>query len=223
MSFDGIQFPLQFAEQAVLLYSKPRQTVIDPFCGRGTAPYIAMIYGRYAIGCDINPVAWLYAKTKTDPYPAQETVKNRILQIDEAIVNNDGNPTNEFQELAFCRPVLSFINAARRELNWRDCQIDRTVAALLIHHLHDKAGAGLSNQMRHSRSMSPGYCISWWKKNGYTTPPNIAPEEFLINRVNWRYAKGIPLRPEMQTPPITLGPAATVLPETDSPAALAQV
>ena len=213
-------FPLEFAEQAILLYSKPKQTVIDPFCGRGTTPFVAMVHGRNAIACDINPVAWLYTKAKTDPYPDKETVKKRILQIKEAVTTDDYVPDNEFQELAFCKPVLGYINSARRELDWRECHLDRTVAALLVHHLHDKKGAGLSNQLRHSRAMSPDYCIRWWKKNGFKTPPDIAPDQFLINRVIWRYAKGVPRSSKIQAPIIALGPAANVLPETDSPATL---
>ena len=213
-------FPIPFAEQVITLCTQKGNTVIDPFCGRGTAPYIAMIYGRKAVACDINPVAWLYSKTKTDPYPEPEIVKDRIHQIREAITEDDCNPDNDFQEMAFCRRVLGFINAARRTLQWRKSRLDRTVATMMLQHLHDKRGHGLSNQLRHSRALSPAYSIRWWRANGHNRPPEIEPEEFLARRVTWRYAKGTPKNPDAEAPAIALGEAATDLPHTDVPATL---
>ena len=213
-------FPIPFAERVIMLYTRMGDTIIDPFCGRGTTPFIAMVYGRKAIGCDVNPVAWLYSKTKTDPYPEPEEVRNRIYQIREATTLDDVKPANEFQELAFCRSVLGFINAARRELKWRHCQLDRTVATMLIQHLHDKKGRGLSNQLRHSRALSPGYCIRWWRENGHHVPPQVEPQEFLTKRIAWRYAKGTPRPDHAEAPAIALGKAESNLPHADSPAKL---
>lgn len=39
--------------------------------------------------------------------------------------------------------------------------------------------------------MSPVYAIRWWKERQFT-PPDIDPIEFLIRRLNWRYAMGRP-------------------------------
>ena len=58
-------FPVEFAREVIHNLSQCGETVLDPFCGRGTAPYVAMISGRGAVGCDVNPVAWLYAAVKT--------------------------------------------------------------------------------------------------------------------------------------------------------------
>ena len=210
-------FPIPFVESILDLYTKPRQTVIDPFCGRGTVPFIAMVNGIRAIGCDVNPVAWLYAKTKTDPHPSLEEVKARISQLQEAAGPDDGKAESEFQEMAFCPSVLAFIKIARRELAWRTSSLDRTVATLLIQHLHDKKGHGLSNQMRHSRALSPRYCIEWWRRNGYSAPPEIDPQKFLHKRADWRYAKGTPRPSGEKTPTVTLGDSAAALPETYTP------
>ena len=135
-------FPMEFARQVVEAFSKHGDMVLDPFCGRGTAPYVAMVSGRGAAGCDINPVAWLYAAVKTDPHPSLADVIRRIDEIGRAVRERDCRPADEFQELAFARRALGFINAARRELRWRDNALDRTIAALLLHYLHAKLGAG---------------------------------------------------------------------------------
>ena len=74
-------FPVEFARETIEALSRPGDTVLDPFCGRGTAPYVAMISGRGAVGCDINPVAWLYAAVKTDPHPSLSDVQRRIGEV----------------------------------------------------------------------------------------------------------------------------------------------
>ncbi|MCE2468909.1 MAG: site-specific DNA-methyltransferase, partial [Dehalococcoidia bacterium] len=74
-------FPIEFTRQVVGAFSNPGDTVLDPFCGRGAAPYVAMVSGRRAVACDINPVAWLYAKAKTDPHPSFEDVSRRIGEV----------------------------------------------------------------------------------------------------------------------------------------------
>ena len=206
-------FPVAFADNVITAWTKEGQTIIDPFCGRGTAPFVAMATGRYAVGCDINPIAWLYSQTKANPHPNLLDVKERIAHIAQNIAVGDYEPENEFQKVAFCRKVLGFIRAAQRILDWSNDRLDRTVMAFIVHHLHDKLGQGLSNQMRHSRSMSPRYSINWWRSKGLGTPPEIDPQDFLIRRVRWRYAKGVPNpKPGMDRPKIGLGDAADSLP-----------
>ena len=207
-------FPIPFAQKVILGRTKPGEAVIDPFCGRGTAPFIAMVNGRRAVGCDINPVAWLYASTKTDPHPNLKEVSSRITEVSESVQCGDNEPEHEFQELAFCGNVLAFIRAANRTLSWRESRLDRTVITFLIQHLHDKRGHGLSNQMRHSRATSPRYSVNWWKRNGYDQAPEIDPREFLIKRAQWRYAKGIPEPCVTERPHISLGDAAESLSDT---------
>ncbi len=213
-------FPIPFVEEVIDRRTKPGQTVIDPFCGRGTAPFIAMVNGRRAVGCDINPVAWLYARTKTDPHPDLKEVSSRITEVWESVKSEDEKPEHDFQKLAFCGNVLAFIRAAKRTLDWRESRLDRTVTTLMTQHLHDKLGRGLSNQMRHSRAMSPNYSVKWWKRNGYDKAPEIDPREFLTKRAQWRYARGIPLPSVTERPDVLLGDASESLPDSALPANL---
>jgi len=213
-------FPIRFAQDAIDRFTDPGDVVLDPFCGRGTAPYAAMVAGRDSVACEINPVAWVYAATKTAPAPDPDTVKDRIGAIAEAVEPEDREPESEFQTLAFCPNVLGFLNVARRELCWRDDTTDRTVAALILQYLHSKLPQGLSNQMRHCRAMAPDYCVRWWSDNGYDTPPEVDPVSFLNTRVDWRYRKGIPERSHSSGVTVTLGDSATDLAE---PAALARL
>ena len=206
-------FPVAFAEKVISEWTDKCQTVIDPFCGRGTTPFVAMGMGRGAVACDINPVAWLYSQTKVDPYPDLNQVIQRIGQVSQSVHAGDDEPEHEFQQLAFCQMVLGFIRAAQRTLDWRNDRLDRTVMTFLVHHLHDKLGHGLSNQLRHSRAMSPRYSINWWRSKGYDTAPEIDPQDFLARRVRWRYAKGVANpRFGMVRPLIALGDGANSIP-----------
>lgn len=213
-------FPIEFAQAAIDRFTRPGDLVLDPFCGRGTAPYAAMIAGRDALAAEINPVAWIYAAAKTAPERDPERVKDRIRQLAELASADDREPASEFQAHAFCRAVLGFINAARRELRWRSDTTDRTVAAFITHYLHSKIPQGLSNQLRHCRAMSPDYCVRWWRDNGFETPPEVDPVSFLNARVDWRYLKGMPAAAHNPGVSVVLGDSATALPEVTKPARL---
>ena len=216
-------FPIGFAQEAVERFTVAGDLVVDPFCGRGTAPYVAMVNGRAAAACDVNPVAWVYAATKMSPAKSPEKVKCRIREIAKAVSRADREPESEFQTLAFCAGVLGFVNAARRELRWREDAVDRTVAAFLTHHLHTKIPEGLSNQMRHSRAMSPGYCVRWWREHGYAQPPEVDPVAFLHSKIDWRYHKGLPAGSRNRRGEIALGDAAVCLLSLSRAAATARL
>lgn len=183
-------FPVEFARSVVANYCPPGGRILDPFCGRGTVPFVGLATGRESAGCDINPVAWIYAKVKTDTHPDKDAVIRRSIEIGEGILDCDRVPENEFQEWAWCPDVLSYLNAARRLLDWRDSSIDRTLMGFLLVHLHAKLGNGISNQMRQSKAMSPAYSVNWWKKHNML-PPQIDILEYIKRRVEWRYHKGI--------------------------------
>ena len=213
-------FPVQFVTETIRRYGKPGQAVVDPFCGRGTVPFVAMAMGLPAVAADISPVAWIYTKAKTDPHPTLDEVGLRIAEVRESATVDDGRPADEFQEMAFCGDVLRFVNAARRELDWRRKRLDRTVAAFLIQHLHGKRGESLSNQLRHARAMAPDYCVRWWRSKGLERPPEIDAATFLERRAQWRYFRGVPKPTSGKRPKVALGDAARVLPKNDGDAGL---
>ena len=74
-------FPVNFARLVVEQMTPKGGSVLDPFCGRGTAPFVAQATGRAALGIDINPVAWVFAKVKTSPEPSTEKLVNRLDRL----------------------------------------------------------------------------------------------------------------------------------------------
>ncbi|MCY4005772.1 MAG: DNA methyltransferase [Rhodobacteraceae bacterium] len=183
-------FPVSFAEQYIEQYSRCGDTIIDPFCGRGTSNYIANLLGRNSIGCDVNPVAWIYSKTKTDPAKQLARLYRRVDEIWSSRHLSDYQPDNEFQTFAWSSDVLAFLKSARRQLDWRKSKVDWTLTGIILVYLHGKSGGGLSNQMRQSKSMAPDYAVRWWKERGMI-PPALDPVEFIKKRIRWRYDKGL--------------------------------
>lgn len=185
-------FPVTFANEVVSTYTCPGDVVLDPFAGRGTAVFSAATQGRSAIGIEINPVGYVYAKAKLNA-ASQKHVESRIDELGDLAdqFKDEARRLPRFFHRCFSRPVRRFLVAARDSLNWRRNKIDWTVMALLLVYLHGKKGASLSNQMRQTKSMSPQYAIRWWDENEHD-PPQIDPVAFLKARLDWRYAKGTP-------------------------------
>jgi hypothetical protein len=185
-------FPLEFPFKIIEKYSKPGDLVIDPFAGRASSIYAAATKGRYGLGIEINPLGWVYAQTKLKP-ASQACVEKKLLDIFECAGDYKVQAQNmpEFFHWCFSDEVLSFLLSARDNLSWKRNKIDRTLMGLLLIYLHGKLGQALSNQMRHAKSMSESYSIKWWESRNMF-PPEIDPYEFMLTRIKWRYAKGLP-------------------------------
>lgn len=185
-------FPLKFAYEVVKQFSRPGQYILDPFAGRASSIYTAAIQGRCGLGIEINPVGWLYGKVKLNP-GRLEIVEKRLKYLVQISGKYSEQVAElpEFFHLCYTRKVLEFLFAARTSLNWKKNLADATLMALILVYLHGKKGQALSNQMRQSKAMAPEYSIKWWGKHKME-PPEIDPYEFLIKRIRWRYAKGVP-------------------------------
>src|SRR6478736_2958529 len=78
-------FPESFAEHWLARLTRPGDLVLDPFCGRGTLPFQALLMERQAIGCDTNPVAYCISKAKTNA-PSMGRVLNRIIELEKEFI-----------------------------------------------------------------------------------------------------------------------------------------
>jgi hypothetical protein len=80
--------------------------------------------------------------------------------------------------------------------------------AIILVHLHGKAGNAISNQMRQTKGMAPDYAVAWWRERRMA-PPAIDPVAYFSAKALWRYRQGVPGGPEART---VLGDARNVLP-----------
>ena len=183
-------FPVNFAREVVESLAPKGGSVLDPFCGRGTAPFVAQATGRNSLGIDRNPVAWVFSKVKTTPEPRLDMIINRLGELKLDVQPEDKSPENEFQEWAWSEDVLGFLNSARRNLDWRKNTTDRTLMGFILVSLHAKLGDGISNQMQKARALGPDYAVRWWK-NRNLSPPELNPFGYIQKRIDWRYRHGI--------------------------------
>ena len=185
-------FPQSFVHDAVINLTKTEETVLDPFCGRGNGPFAATVLGRNALGIDVNPIAWLYAAAKLQPAATPEQVTARLSKIAKARRPNDSRSRSRFETMAWSPPVRALLRAARRELDWRDSVVDRTLMAFITLHMQDKLGCGLSNVMSPTIAFSPTYAVKWWTEKGFLQPPDVEPVAMLENKIHRRYQHGVP-------------------------------
>ena len=77
-------YPAKFTPQIVNkyfnLYCKPGFKVLDPFCGSGTVLVEGVLNGLDSVGIDLNPIAYIISRAKTNHYSSEELkiVKNFI-------------------------------------------------------------------------------------------------------------------------------------------------
>jgi len=87
------RYPAKFiphvAARLIREHSEPGEVVLDPFMGSGTTLVEAMMLGRRARGCDLNPAAIVAATAKTTPIPpdrlhdALRRFEHKLAWLDE--------------------------------------------------------------------------------------------------------------------------------------------
>ncbi len=73
-----------FASTAINLFSRPGDTVLDPYMGGGTTIVEAMMAGRHAVGTDVNSLSVFLTKVKTTELTAREK-KDLIWWADQIV------------------------------------------------------------------------------------------------------------------------------------------
>lgn len=186
-------FPESFAETWVERLSAPGELVLDPFCGRGTAPFQAMLMGRQAIANDINPVAYCVTRAKTNA-PSAAALRRRVTQLEKRCSGESADATEAglppFFASAYSPRTLSQVSFLRRSLRWRESDVDCMLAALILGILHgesQKTRSCLSNQMPRTISTKPAYSIRFWQRHGMT-PPDREVFGLLREQIAFRYA-----------------------------------
>src|SRR5438876_9476882 len=65
-------------------YVPKGEIILDPFCGGGGVLVEAILQGRRAIGCDVNPLAVLMSRAKTTHLPSGRTLRFYMSIAEEA-------------------------------------------------------------------------------------------------------------------------------------------
>ncbi len=191
-------FPERFVRKH-LIWSKPGETVLDPFCGRGTTVLEALLSDREAIAGDTNPVAICASRAKASP-PRFKSVIERLARLEEEFRAGPESRTrigeDEFFRLCFARSTLRQVLFLRRRLKWRSRRTDCLIAALALGCLHGEShrtGWCFSNRMPRTISTKPDYSIRWWRERG-CLPPDRNVFSILRAVAEYRYESPLPPR-----------------------------
>ena len=184
-------FPETFVEKH--LAASPHDGVVfDPFCGRGTTMFQALLQGRDASGCDLNPVAVCISGAKCAPPERSEAemrlddLRRGFREPDDGAWQGDLGP---FFDLCFHHDTLRQVRYLRSALDWRHRKDDRFIAALCLGALHGESHRSpncFSNRMPRTISTKPGYSVRWWRQHGYV-PPRRDVFEILERMIEYRF------------------------------------
>ena len=169
-------FPETFVEKH-LVASRFDGVVFDPFCGRGTTLFQALLEDRDAAGCDTNPVAACVSAAKCD-HPTESELRARLDELEATrieLVDDDwSGELGEFFDLCFYPDTLTVLRFLRAALDWRGRRDDGFLAALCLGQLHGESHKSenvFSNRMPRTISTKPAYSVRWWRREGCEPPP----------------------------------------------------
>ena len=162
-------FPLDFPLRILEQHSQAGESVLDPFCGRGTTSFAARVHGLDSVGVDANPVAAAITAAKlVDVEPAAVVEEAaRLLESGSA----EEVPNSEFWLLAYDAEVLDALCRIREQL-LASCETPERIAlrAIILGALHGPRNARtasyFSNQAPRTYAPKPAYAIRFWKDRG---------------------------------------------------------
>ncbi len=166
-------FPLNFPYRILREHAEPGETVMDPFCGRGTTLYAARLLGISAYGIDSSLVAVAITRAKL-----AQTTPDKIAAAARHIITNETDPEcpeGEFWEWAYSPGVLRDLCRLRAAL-LRDASscTRQALIGLILGALHGpipKSGSSyFSNQCTRTFAPKPAYAVKFWKTRNLCPP-----------------------------------------------------
>ncbi len=190
-------FPERFVEQWLDALTEPGDLVLDPYCGRGTAPFQSLLMGRRAIGNDINPVAYCVTRAKTNA-PSAASLRRRLTMLEQEYRQDDWEAERgklpAFFRTAYQAKTLRQVLFLRSALRWQTSDVDCMLAALALGQLHGESARSpsyLSNQMPRTISTKPAYSLRFWRELHLKAPHRNA--WYLLRKaIAYRYASTPP-------------------------------
>ena len=112
----GAVFPLKLAERMISMYSKKRDSVLDPFAGIGTTLVAAQNLERHALGMELNPDFAASAKTWLAESCGLLKPKTRCVVVNDDCRNLSAHvKANGIQLTVTSPPYANFIRRSVRD------------------------------------------------------------------------------------------------------------
>ena len=187
-------FPLRFPLKVLARTSRADQSVLDPFCGRGTTNLAARLCDMPSTGIDSHPVAAAVAQAKlitTTPQAITDCL-DEILETEPAV----SAPGGEFWQRAYHTDTLADLARVRSALQ-REPRLPERVAlrAILLGGLHGpltkSSPSYLSNQCPRTYAPKPRYAVRFWSRHGLR-PPRADIRRVVARRAARHYTQQLP-------------------------------
>jgi len=187
-------FPPALAHWFIIKFSRPGDTVLDPFSGKGTAPLEACLTGRVGIGNDLAPDAFVATHAKVRPATLNDVYKwinaTRAL-IRKTTSHIDLNEVSDEVRVFYHEETLKQILLVRECLIDKSDDVSMFIKGLMLGILHGPCEYHLSVKCSHSFSMSPNYIEKYIKKHRLKKPKRDV-FECLIKKALRVLAGGVP-------------------------------
>ena len=167
-------FPLRIALAFLRRYARPGDTVLDPFCGRGTTLLAARFCGMRAYGSDIAPEAVICTRAKIGAVTL-DSVLDYLSGI-RLGARRIGEQPSEVRVFFHDETLRQIVLTARRlradaaNPNPRLAANATFALAALLGILHGHASYSLSISSAHAYSMSPAYVSRYAREHGLRKP-----------------------------------------------------
>lgn len=93
------RFSPELVKEVIKNFSSSGDWVFDPFMGGGTSIVEALVLGRYAVGIDINSLAWFITVSKTTPITNTDVAQLKEWISNLSSVEAEKYPSLEINEL----------------------------------------------------------------------------------------------------------------------------
>ena len=166
-------FPPSLPYYFINKYSKIGDTILDPFSGRGTTLLEACLLNRLGIGNDLNPLAFLLTKAKSN-VPLKSSVFRRInfleKEFGKTINKIDVSKEEPNIRMIFNDYTLKQLVFLKNNLKINQSNIDAFIAALVAGIIHGGSEGYLSLKMPNTFSMAPNYVKNYIDQHKLTKP-----------------------------------------------------
>ncbi len=165
-------FPPQLPHYFITRFTEPGDIVLDPFSGRGTTPVQAMSQSRFGIGNDLNDLAYALTRGKI-VNPSLEEVLRRLDELERGFTRGDwlrvkGIPLKI--RMIFHPETQRHLMYLRRELKWKEDDVDAFLTMVLMGAMHGASPGFLSLPMPNTFSMGWGYVKKYIKTHNLKRP-----------------------------------------------------
>ena len=185
-------FPPELPHYFIERFTKPGDTVLDPFCGRGTAPVEAAAQRRHGIGNDLNPLAVILTRGKLSN-PSIEDVLSRLRELEGRYDPEDWSTDEEPDRIRmiYHENTLRQMVYLKSALDWSKPGVDAFIVAVLMGAMHGNSKGFLSLPMPNTFSMGWGYIAGKIEEDPVRwSCPDRDAFEVLRVRINRQLAKG---------------------------------